>query len=174
MPRISSSSTGLTNAVGRWHRLAFSHGPMASASSSVYVLHPGGGVALAAAGGARAGLYLDPADFSIPGYTTSLRVRGRLVTNAVAPAADFYFDLQPVATWNGASGAFPGIATLGASLGRATIAAPAASAAHVAASAEFAFPAAGHYTLVLSTSTTTAANAQGEFAAELQLRHVPA
>jgi hypothetical protein len=112
-------------------------------------------VAVAAASSAVCNLRLNPADFP----TSKLKVQGQVVTNAVAPAINFAFHLYPIATWGGASGANPTIASLGTSLGSGTVTAPASGGpSSIAESADFDFPAAGSYALAVVTSGTTAAN----------------
>lgn len=126
-----------------------------AAAAATYSLGEAGGGNVAGSLGAYGTLRLDPADCpALLGKTAKLRVRGRVVTNQVAPAVDFTFFLKPVTSWT--SGANPIPNALGAALGTATIAAPAAASAVEARGAAFAFPAAGDYVLLVAYSATTA------------------
>lgn len=131
-------------------------------------------LAVAAASSAFPSLYLDPAAF--PGGATrtlKLRLQAAVITNAVAPAVTFTFHLYAIATWGGASGANPTVASLGASQGNVAIATPAAGGpSAVSASADFTFPSAGWYVLAVVTSGTTAANSASYPAVRLQRRNV--
>lgn len=130
--------------------------------------------AVAAAAGAKfSAFYLDPADFAVSGKTTVLRLRQTIITNATAPAVTFTAGLYPIATWGGAAGVEPTIATIGAVVSGSTaaIASPAASAAATpVVSTEFTFPAAGWYALGVAQSGSPAgANTLGQI--QLQLKH---
>lgn len=115
--------------------------------------------------------YLDPADYSVPGGTTKLRVRGGLVINAVAPAANFTYSLMPVNTWGGTSGNVPTVATVGAAVAGSSVAinAPVATAS-AAVSSDFSFPTAGWYVLNINISITVASNARSLGLIELHVR----
>lgn len=133
-------------------------------------------VAAAAAGSVPAitAFYLDPADLTANTRSNKYRVRAACHVNAVAPAANFTVGLYPVATWGGASGADPIIATLGAVVAGSTIAfnAPAASSAGQGNSGDFTAPAAGWYALAVVVSATTAANSRVSLRAVVQNRQV--
>lgn len=119
--------------------------------------------------------YLDPADWLANTRVSKLRVRGAVITNAVAPAANFTFGLYPVATWGGGASTYPFINTIGAVVAGsppAAIAAPALSTQTVVTGADFTFPGAGWYVLAVVTSAGTAATSVEACYADLQLRQV--
>lgn len=129
--------------------------------------------AVAAASSATTALYLDPAAFPGGSRTLKLRLQAAVITNAVAPAITFTFHLYAIATWGGASGAAPTVATLGSSQGNVAIATPAAGGpSTVSASSDFNFPSAGWYALAVVTSGTTAANSSTFPFVRLQRRNV--
>lgn len=106
--------------------------------------------------------YLNPADWVASGRTLRYMIRGAIITNAVAPGNSYAFQLNPVSTWGGASGAVPTITALSAAVtGSATgaITTPAAGGPSAQVSSEFDAPAAGWYTLsVVLSGASSAAN----------------
>lgn len=148
----------------------------AAPPAGTYVLGSGDdSTASAAPFPASQAFYLDPADYAVTGRSSMLRVRGFVVVNATAPATNWTFGLYGVATWGGAAGAVPTIATLSAVTAGSTAAinAPGATAPTTAASADFAFPAAaGYYVLAVVNSGAAAANSRLAAKAVLQLRQV--
>lgn len=132
-----------------------------------YIMYETGAAILASAGSAFGAFYLDPADY----IAQKLRVRAWVTTNAVAPGQTFTFHLYPVATRNGASGARPGIATVGTSVTNVAITTPGASAQVQGASTDTAFPAAGFYCLAFVLGGATAANSLEEIGCRLDARN---
>lgn len=118
--------------------------------------------------------YLDPADYAILGSTVKLRIRAGIVVNAVAPAVNFTFTLNPIATWGGASGAIPTVATTSAAVSGSSVSinAPSAASATILAGADFTFPLAGWYVAQINLSGTTATNSRSLATVELQARQV--
>jgi hypothetical protein len=140
--------------------------------AGTYLFAPAVIRALAAASSGEATFKLDPADLAtISGLSKFVRIRATVETNAVAPAINFVFHLYPVATWGGASGAQPTVATVGASAGNAAINTPGAGAPTSADSADIAYPTAGEFVLACVTSGTTAANSSCLLRVELQERY---
>lgn len=120
-------------------------------------------------------LELDPADFNANTRTTKLRLRFTAVTNAVAPAVNYTAGLYPIATYGGAAGAGPTIATVGTVVtgSTAVISTPAAAGrATPAVSTDFNFPAAGAYLLGVVPSGAAAVNAVVHLIVTLEFRQV--
>lgn len=118
-----------------------------------------GVVALAAANSAYCVIHLNASEFgTVTGRTAKIRVKGWVRTNAVSPGINFTFALYPVATWNGASGAQPGVATLGTAVCSTTLNNPGASAFAHSESSDADYPADGAYVATFSTSGANAAN----------------
>jgi hypothetical protein len=111
----------------------------------------------------------DPGDYVSSGRTAKFRLRCMILTNAVAPAANFTIGLYPVATIGGASGASPNIATLGGVIGAVTINAPAANAMTRGVGADFNAPASGLYAFGYLVNVVTAANCLNIVYARLQM-----
>lgn len=113
-------------------------------------------------------LHLDPATIpTITGKTKKLEMRGWIITNAVAPACNFTFHLSPVATWGGASGAWPTVASLSAAtLNVGTITTPGATTRNGPIASSIDFPSAGWYVFGPANSGTLPAGslpmAEGE------------
>lgn len=149
-------------------------------STGTYLLGFGATAGAAGVGGASTGLtafYFDPADFAAGGTrTTKLRVRGTLLTNAVAPGAStvFTFGLYPVATWGGASNAQPTVATVSAAtLTCPTISNPAANTPQHTEAVAVTAPAAGWFVLGCAlTGSSAAANSIEDLTAELHVQQV--
>jgi hypothetical protein len=99
----------------------------------------------------------DPANYSLSGRTTRLRIVVATAVNATAPGINFTYGLYPIT----AAGAAATIAvTAGAVVSGSTVtrSAPAASSVFRDASADFAPPVAGVYALGVSTSGTSNPN----------------
>lgn len=163
-----------------WRKVIDRNGFLASAAAqATYLLGFDAAAGEAATGGASTGLcafWFDPADWQVAARTTQIRVRGELVTNAVAPGAStvFTFGCYPVATWGGASNALPTVATFGTvSVACPAISNPAANTAtHVEATPVNA-PAAGWYVLACVLSGAAAASGAVEtMVAELQVTYL--
>lgn len=118
--------------------------------------------------------YFDPADYTAGSRATKFRVRAQYLTNAVAPGTTWTVGLYPVATYGGASGAFPQVSTLSAVVAGSTVAfaTPGATTRSQGNSGDFAAPAAGYYVLAIVNSGIAAAGAQYMARAQLQLRQV--
>jgi hypothetical protein len=86
------------------------------------------------------------------GGTPQIRIRGWVKTNAVAQTGTFTFALYPVATWGGASGVNPEIASLGAAVVSTAVAAPAAGGPTDNVSASANIPATGWYVVTCTIS----------------------
>jgi hypothetical protein len=120
-------------------------------------------------------LYLDPADWTTPGRTVKYMLRGTVTTNAVAPTCSYNFALYPVASWGGASGSAPTIATFGTvvpSSTTPTIAAPAAAGPAAPVVSVFDAPAAGWYALAVIQTGASAANANVSATSSLYAKQV--
>jgi hypothetical protein len=130
-------------------------------------------VAVAGAATGQGRFYLAPALFPGGGTRSAkIRLRANVTTNAVAPACtNLVYDLVPVATVGGASGAVPTIATVGTAVATTvTIATPNATTQTVGTGATAPFPAAGWYAFRLTVGTGgTAANANTIHGFELQV-----
>jgi hypothetical protein len=144
---------------------------------------PGGPSATAATGialpgGANTGswaFYLDPTEWAANTRTTKLRTRWGCITNAVAPGISFTCGLFPVATFGGASGANPMIASIGAVLTGSTVTFTTPSASNggaTQASTDFNAPAAGWYCFGVGASGVGAANSTITLTVTLMMRQV--
>lgn len=167
------TSTRAEAAFSSWKQIHHVAAVASPALSGTHVMYPAGSIVLAGAASAFGAFYLDPADYAVSGRTTKLRLRAYIIGNAVAPAADIGVHLYPVATWNGASGNRPGVATVGASVCSASWTAPAANTREAKLSSIVTHPAAGFYAIAFVLSTATAANSNVEIAARLQLQQIP-
>lgn len=150
-----------------------SSGPGSTAAGGVYAL--GGTGALVPLANTTPAFYLDPADFLANTRVSKLRMKGTLVTNAVAPTINYTFGLYPVATWGGGSNVTPFVATLGAVIAGSSPAAintPGANSTTIVTGADFSFPAVGWYVLGLLTSNAQPANCIVQATGQLQLRQV--
>lgn len=120
--------------------------------------------------------YVDPADWTASGRVLKYVLRGGVITNAVAPLSTFAFTMTPVASWGGASGAAPTVATLGAAVSGSTtptIVAPAAAGPSALVSSTFDAPAAGWYTLsIILSGVNTAANSHVAMHASLYAKQI--
>lgn len=117
-----------------------------------------------AVAGGMGPFYIDPADFAVAGRTTEFRVRGNVITNGTAPAANFTIGLYPITAWTGNAPS-----TLGAVLGAAVHNAPAANSRLTTAGAAFT-PTAGWYLLGVAHNATTAAGSSTIVQGDLQMR----
>lgn len=127
------------------------------------------GAALSAANA----FYLEPTHYTAGVRATKLRIVFGGVANGVASgSANQTVGLYPVATWGGASGAAPTIASLGAVVSSVgpLVFSP-ASTPLITASAEFNFPASGWYCFAVA-SGGTAAGSLITINTRLQLRQV--
>lgn len=115
--------------------------------------------------------YVDPADFAISGYTTQIRLRATIYTNATAPAVTFTMGWYPVTFAGGVGNLIP---TLGTVVSGTTvaIASPAALSAVTGVSSAITMPAAGAYSPGVVYSGTPAANSYQAVMVELQVRHI--
>jgi hypothetical protein len=109
-----------------------------------------------------------PADFSVSGRTTMLRLTGVLETlTATAPAVNFTIQMYPV------TAIAAGVLTLGASvLTSATITVPAGNTISAFTGSDTAAPAAGFYILGVVTSGVTVAGSNEFVRGVLQVRQV--
>lgn len=143
--------------------------PALTAAGTYALLASGTANALTGGNGSYGVFYLDPADY---GGAMRLRVKGSVITNAVAQAATFTFELKQVLTWGGASGANPAIATLSAVIANAAIAAPVAGGPSIVTGTPQILLRAGWYVLDLTLSAAVAAN--GQLFAGVKLEAQPA
>jgi hypothetical protein len=143
---------------------------LANASAQIGSVQAGSGSAVAK----FYPFYFDPADWAASPRTTKLRVRAQVITNAVAPTVSYTTGLYPVATWGGASGASPTVATISAVVTGSTVAitTPSANTANQGNSGDFTAPASGWYVLAVVPSGTAAANSLQNIEAYLQMRQV--
>lgn len=115
----------------------------------------------------------DPADYAIAGKTPKLRLRGALLTNAVAPALNFTCGMHLVSSTGGGTDAM--IVNLAAAVAGSTFTrnAPAASSVLRDVTSDFTPPAAGVYALAAQTSVNQlAASAAVAIMLQLQLHYV--
>lgn len=122
-----------------------------------------------------AAVYLDPAHWTASGRVVRYLLRGSITTNAVAPTSTYAYALFPVATWGGASGAAPTVATLSAAVTGSTtasIVAPAAAGPAAPVTIEFDAPAVGWYVLGVVQTGAAAANANVSHLATLYAKQV--
>ena len=120
-----------------------------------YITESGTTVVSGVTGNARA-IYLSAGDFTAPGRTPVLRLRGQLITNAPAPGAgDVTVGLYPVASTSGATTNIPN--TLGPVVAGSTVtfSALAGNQQRSALSTEIAIPADGMYAVGVSSTATT-------------------
>jgi hypothetical protein len=119
-------------------------------------------------------IHLDPAIYNANARTTKLAIRAAVFTNAVAPAVNYLYALFPIATYGGASGATPTIASLGAAVtgSSITINTPAAAGPTTLVSTDFNFPAAGFYVLGIVPSGAATAGSVQAHVAQLEMRQV--
>lgn len=121
-----------------------------------------------------AGFYVDSSDFpTVAGVTAKLLVRVQLYTNDVAPGSTFVVGLYPVtrpATSGGAGLLIytPGTVVLNSTV---TFTTPAADAAAVLSTVEFAVPATGHYAFGFTSSAVIATNAHVHMQFQLQVHN---
>lgn len=130
-----------------------------------------GGVGIVPRDAASNAFYIDPADYAITGRTTQFRLRGHVITNAVAPASNFTLALRPVATWGGASAVAPTVATLGVTdlLPTTAVVAPGATTTNNVVSPAATLTA-GWYVITCTTSAATAAGSVVSLHSALQVR----
>lgn len=117
-------------------------------------------------------------DHTTTGLTTSLRVRGILLTNPTAPGINYTYGLYPVSTFlDSGGGTATGdncVLTVGTVVSGSTVTrtAPGASSTFIDASADFSVPADGNYILGVSTSGVASGNAIVAITIILQVRNV--
>lgn len=119
--------------------------------------------------------YLDPTDYLAGTRTTKYRIRAQLITNVVAPAANFTVGLYPATAFSGAaSGQKPIISSIGAVTSGSTVAftAPPAGAALAQTSGDFNAPAANFYVIGFALSAVMAAGSTFTLMGDLQMRQV--
>jgi hypothetical protein len=141
----------------------------ASLAAGTYGLMPHyNSVPSTASNSAGAVFRFDPADFSVSGRTTMLRLTGVLETlTATAPAVNFTIQMYPV------TAIAAGVLTLGASvLTSATITVPAGNTISAFTGSDTAAPAAGFYILGVVTSGVTVAGSNEFVRGVLQVRQV--
>jgi hypothetical protein len=138
-------------------------GLVGSAAAGTYILRNDfGALTVVPVPAATSAIYLDPNDWTASGRVVRYVLRASLLTNAVAPTASYQFAMFPVATWGGASGVAPTVATVGAAVTGSTsttIAAPPATTMNGPTVTEFDAPAAGWYVLGLIQTGASVANA---------------
>jgi hypothetical protein len=147
-----------------------------SPAAGTYLMATSGGGTLTPVPNAAQGyvFYFDPADRTANTRGNKYRVRGQVIVNAVAPTTNWTIGLYPVATWGGASGSSPTVATLGTVVAGSTIAfnAPAANSQNQGNSGDFTAPAAGYYVLAVVNSGAAAVGSFVSVFATLQFRQV--
>lgn len=144
----------------------------AASAAATYLFGVDGGLfTVAGVQSGRSAFWFDPADFAVSGLTTKVRLRGMMQTNAVASTSTFTAQMVPVATFGGASGAAPTVATVSANVVSVSFGAtPGASAqVHVEATPVTA-PSAGWYALSSVVSGAMAANSTAAMVIELQVQ----
>jgi hypothetical protein len=147
-----------------------------AAAAGTYILKTTGqGVGPIGTQASDTAFYLDPADWAASGRTVRYVLRASLLTNAVAPTSTYSFGLFPVATWGGASGTTPTVATINAVVaGSATanVVAPPVTSMNGPNLAEFDAPAAGWYVLGMVQTGASVANANIAAFATLSMKQV--
>lgn len=151
--------------------------PTQTLGSSYMMPHTAGTVSLPGGSSTAQGypLYIEPADYNVPGRTTYFRIRGLAIANAVASGSTFTLALNPVATWGGTSGNQATVATIGGQVAGSTaaIVAPAASGpAPSVTSADFALTAGWYVMTVTIGVQTPALNSNVTITGRLQYRQV--
>lgn len=191
---VQVPTEGLADAAVTGTKLAAAVDPSGAYTSSKPILRAGGilsGAAAAATyplrvdfGGPLAAVpvaaatsiaYLDPDNWAAGGRVVRYVLRGSIITNAVAPTSTYAYALFPVATWGGASGATPTVATLGAAVTGSTtanIAAPALGGPSTPVSIEFDAPTVGWYVLGMVQTGASVANANIAMVATLFAKQV--
>jgi hypothetical protein len=113
------------------------------------------------------------ADFpTVNGFTTKLRIRASVSTNATAPTGNFTIGLYPVTSGGGATGLkIYTVGTLVSGSATSTVTAPALSTTTSVVSSDFALPADGLYCLAVVTTATVATSSLVHLNAQLQLRN---
>lgn len=112
------------------------------------------------------------ADYAVPGLTTQFRVQVAMITNTVAPAMNFTYALQQVATVGGAAAQIS-VATVTLAGATVTRTAPAASSTFVDATADFSIvPASSVYVLTATLSGTPAASSNTIAMVRLQVHNI--
>ena len=167
-----------TDLPNEWRAVTTRSGFFSSAAATnTYIIGFAASVGAGAVGGASTGLcafWFDPADHQVAARTTQIRIRGELITNAVAPGAStvFTFGMFPVSTWGGTSTNVPTVATAGSVvLTCPTINAPTADTASHTEATPVTAPSAGFYVLTCQLSGAAAAvGALEVLLVELQVR----
>jgi hypothetical protein len=111
------------------------------------------------------------ADYAVSGLTTQFRVQAATITNTVAPAVNFTFACQQIATLGGVAGSIK-IASLVAAPATVTRSAPAASSGFVDSTADFTLTPGGVWVLTVASSGTPAANSNTMFRLRLQVHNI--
>jgi hypothetical protein len=169
----------LAAAFTTYKRLQRAYTQITQPAAGTYLLQAGGTMAANQVPGVGASvglhvIYLDPTAYNANARTTKLQLRSVVIPNAVAPAVTFTAGLYPIATFGGASGLGPVIATLGTVVTGSTapVVSPSAAALTTATSGDLYFPAAGGYVLAVATSGVPAANSVTELSVNLEMRQV--
>lgn len=142
----------------------------AQSGANTWIPSGGGSVVLLGANGGPAIFPITLADYTVTGLTTQFRVQTATITNTVAPAVNFTFALQKVATVGGTAGSIL-IASLAAAPTSVTRTTPAASSMFVDATSDFTVSSDGVYVLTVASSGTPAANSFQIFRLRLQVHH---
>lgn len=145
----------------------------AAASTTEFVMHPAGAVAINTGNSAFGAFYLDPAWWpNVGDKVAKLRVFLDIVTNTVAPGAGYELTaaLKHVATIAGAVAGEVRAATLDAALTSVTVAAATAQGVFSGASADVAAPAAGLYVVSVKANQAAAANSSAKTRVRVQQR----
>ncbi len=147
----------------------------ANVVAGAYLLNANGGAGILASGACglsvfqlKAALWTPPA-----GMTLKLFMSASLITNAVAPAATFVFNLVPITAYSG--GAATNAVTLGTPIAASaiTVTTPALNTyTYAEAAADFAMPADGAFAVICTNDLTTAANSNVSTRATLYWRWV--
>lgn len=162
--------------LGAWKPLTSWHSKVIAGLVTATTYYPeAGGNSLVISGtggtnGAQNPFYLDPADYLLTGYTTKIRLRVVVETNATAPAVNFTLGLYSITASAGGAGA--NALTLSNITNATAINTPGASSRNNQTSTEITMPAAGYVIAGLTLSGTTAASSQEVVSWDLQFRHV--
>ena len=111
--------------------------------------------------------YIDSADYTVSGFTTKMRVKAVIATNATAPGITITAGLYPVTVAGAAGGVTLTTGTVVAS-STAALTTPGASAVTQANSSQFTIPSNGGYVLGFTLSGANAGNSNWYLSAFLQ------
>lgn len=171
---LNAAPSGKLNAVG-YRTIIERAGQMNALSAGARVLLVSGATPLVASGNSGMGVfYYDPAEHTVTGLSTKLRVRLATLTNDVAPAASFTATIRAYTLPVGAATVVGGTTGSGDTVtgSTVTVTTPAANTRSVQVTADFDPPVAGWYAIVITSDLAMAASSSIVLNAAIQVRHV--